>query len=115
MAGLVVTKFLRPALTLTWYLMCICNMLDPLTRVVYPLNMKQRIENEAPRERFKRLATLRTNVILQRLKVLGNCSNKQIYEYDEVDIEKIFSEIERKVREAKSKFHFTKKQDRFRL
>jgi len=39
----------------------------------------------------------------------------QLYEYEEKDIEKIFSEIEKKVREAKSKFHFTKKQDKFKL
>ncbi len=70
---------------------------------------------EHKRDRFKRLATIRTNAVLHRLKVLGNCSNKQLYEYDEKDLEKIFSEIEKKVRETKSKFHFSKKQDKFRL
>jgi hypothetical protein len=70
--------------------------------------------NENPRERFKRLATLRTNGVLQRLKVLGNCSNRQAYEYDESDITKIFSEIERTVRETKTKFHYPKKKE-FRL
>lgn len=70
---------------------------------------------ETSRDRFKRLATIRTNAILHRLKVLGNCANKQLYEYDERDIEKVFSEIEKKVRETKSKFHFTKKQDKFHL
>ena len=70
---------------------------------------------EQKRDRFKRLATIRTNAVLHRLKVLSNCSNRQLYEYDERDIEKIFSEIERKVREAKSKFHFTKRKDEFRL
>jgi len=69
---------------------------------------KQSTNNEHPRDRFKRLATLRTNIVLQRLKVLGNCSNRNIYEYDEKDIDKIFSEIERKVRETKAKFHYPK-------
>lgn len=72
---------------------------------------KQDQKNEHPRDRFKRLATLRTNAVLKRLKVLSNCANRQIYEYDEQDIDKIFSEVEWKVKEAKAKFHFPKKRD----
>lgn len=63
---------------------------------------------EQKRERFKRLGTQRTNIVLQRLKVLSNCSNRSAYEYTEEDINKIFFEIERKVKEVKSKFHFPK-------
>jgi hypothetical protein len=51
------------------------------------------------RERFKRLATQRTIIVLKRLKVLGNCANRSA------------SEIERKVRETKAKFHFPKNKD----
>jgi CHASE1-domain containing sensor protein len=69
----------------------------------------QKAENS--RERFRRLATLRTNGVLKRLKVLGNCSNRNAYDYDEEDIDKIFVEIERKVKEVKAKFHFPKKRD----
>lgn len=76
--------------------------------------MDKNDKNEHPRDRFKRLASARTNIVLKRLKVLGNCSNRQIYEYDEQDIDKIFSEIERKVKESKAKFYFPKKRD-FRL
>lgn len=68
-------------------------------------------KNETNRERFKRLATLRTNIVLKRLKVLGNCSNRSVYEYTEEDINKIFSEIERKVKETKAKFHFPKSKE----
>jgi hypothetical protein len=70
---------------------------------------------ESKRERFKRLATIRTNATIHRLKVLSNCSNRQLYDFDQRDIDKIFSEIEKKVREAKSKFHFTKERDSFKL
>ena len=63
------------------------------------------------RERFKRLATQRTNIVLKRLKVLGNCANRSAYSYTEEDINKIFSEIERRVRETKSKFHFPKNKE----
>ncbi len=70
--------------------------------------MKRAPKNETKRERFKRLASPRTNMVLRRLKVLGNCSNRQMYEYDEKDIGKIFGEIEKKLRETKSRFHYSK-------
>lgn len=73
------------------------------------------MNKETKNERFKRLASHRTNEVLYRLKVLSNCSNRQLYEYDEKDIDKIFSEIEKKVKEAKSKFHFTKSGTKFHL
>jgi hypothetical protein len=69
---------------------------------------------ETAEERFRRLATLRTNEILRRLKILGNCSNRQAYAYTEKDIEKIFSAIEKKVKEVRAKFH-PRGEDRFRL
>ena len=65
-------------------------------------------EISSKRERFKRLAEYRTNEVLKRLKVLGNCSNRSAYDYSEEEINKIFSEIERTVRETKSKFYFAK-------
>jgi hypothetical protein len=63
---------------------------------------------EAARERFKRLASLRTNAVLRRLKVLGNCANRHNYQYTEDEVNKIFSEIERKLKEVKAKFQFAK-------
>jgi hypothetical protein len=73
------------------------------------------MKNEVNRDRFRRLATQRTNSVLQKLKVLGNCANRNAYEYSEDDINKIFSEIERKTREIKAKFHFPKETNQFRL
>ncbi len=60
------------------------------------------------KERFKRLAVYRTNEVLKRLRVLGNCANRSAYEYSEEEINKIFSEIDRKTKETKAKFHFNK-------
>lgn len=71
-------------------------------------------KNETARDRFKRLATLRTNEVLRKLKILGNCANRQAYEYLEKDIEAIFSVIERKVKEVKTKFNFPK-EEKFKL
>jgi len=69
------------------------------------------VDQNKKRERFKRLAVYRTNQVLKRLKVLGNCANRSAYEYTEEEINKIFSEIERRVKEIKSKFHFPKKEE----
>ncbi len=66
------------------------------------------MKKEEKRERFKRLAAQRTNTVLLKIKVLANCSNRSAYEYTEEEVNKIFSEIERRVKEAKSKFHFSK-------
>ncbi len=59
---------------------------------------------ETKSEKFKRLAAKRTTEAMYRIKVLSNCSNRGIYEYDQKEVDKIFSEIERSVREAKSMF-----------
>jgi hypothetical protein len=76
---------------------------------------KEFVQNENPRDRFKRLAALRTNIVLKRLKVLGNCANRHLYDYNEDDINKIFSEIERRVKETKSKFNYPKHKGEFKL
>ena len=72
--------------------------------------MSKEVQNKK-QERFKRLATYRTNEVLKRVKVLGNCSNRSAYSYTEEEINKIFSEIERYVRETKTKFHFRKNKE----
>jgi len=74
--------------------------------------MQEAPQNETKRERFKRLASLRTNEVLRRLKVLGNCSNKHVYEYDAEDVNRIFGEIDRKLREVKSKFNSLKEKEK---
>jgi len=66
------------------------------------------IEQGDKKENFKRLAEYRTNEVLKKLKVLSNCANRGAYDYTEEDINKIFFEIERKVKETKIKFYFPK-------
>lgn len=77
--------------------------------------MEKTDKNETNRDRFKRLAAMRTNTVLKRLKVLGNCANRSAYDYDEDDINKIFSEIERRIRETKAKFHYPNSKREFKL
>lgn len=64
---------------------------------------------------FKRLASSRTNEVLRRIKILSNCANRSHYDYSEDEVNKIFSEIERKVREAKAKFTFPNRDKEFKL
>ena len=42
---------------------------------------------------FRKLAATRTESILERIRILGNCSNTNNYLYKEEDIEKIFNAI----------------------
>jgi hypothetical protein len=70
--------------------------------------------NETPEARFKRLATHRTNQVLDRLRVLGHCANRQNYVYSEEQVNKIFAAIEKRLKEVKAKFHYSKGQ-RFKL
>ena len=70
--------------------------------------------NETPEERFKRIATVRTNAVLNRLRILGNLSNRQMYSYSEEDINKIFSAINKQIREVRVKFN-SRKEEKFKL
>ncbi len=72
------------------------------------------MEEETRRDRFKRIASKRTNEILEKIRILGNCSNKSSYEYTEEEVNKIFGEIERQLKLTKAKF-ISGKRERFKL
>ncbi len=61
-------------------------------------------EKETKRERFIRVAESRTNKILQQIRLIGNLSNKNVYEYSDQDIEKIFAALEEEITVQKEKF-----------
>lgn len=61
--------------------------------------------NETKRDRFKRVAEKRTNKVLKMLKLLGNCSNKNNYDYTKGDVNKIINAIEEEVKALKYKFN----------
>ena len=66
---------------------------------------------ESRNERFKRIATRRTNSLLNQIRLLGNLSNKSTYEYSEEEVNKIFSAIESLLKIAKVKFQGHKKKE----
>ena len=71
-------------------------------------------DDETRKERFRRVATRRTNKILEQIRVLGNCSNKSSYSYTEEDIQKIFSAIEKEMRTTRARF-VNRKKNKFKL
>ena len=66
------------------------------------------------RERFLTVAETRTNTIIEKIRVLGNCSNKSLYEYNKDEIDKIFRAILEKFNETKARF-IVKKDREFKL
>ncbi len=76
--------------------------------------VKTRVEGETKRDKFVRLATARTQVVLNKMRILGNCANKNSYEYGESDIRKIFTAIEEELKRVKIKFQ-EGKQTEFKL
>ena len=72
------------------------------------------IRQETRHERFKRIAAKRTNEILEKIRILGNCSNKSSYDYTEEEVNKIFSEIEKQLKLTKAKF-LGGRRERFKL
>jgi len=69
---------------------------------------------ESPEARFKRIAELRTNAVLDKIRILGNLSNRQMYSYSQEDINKIFMAINKQIKEVRLKFD-ANKQEKFRL
>lgn len=65
------------------------------------------------RENFIRLANIRTNDLLRKIRILGNLSMKSRYEYSDNDVNKIFSEIDTALKQARSRFRGKNKDKKF--
>lgn len=66
-------------------------------------------------EKFKRLANTRVNKTLKQIELIGNLSNKSIYQYTDADVAKIFREIDGAIRISKSRFKTKNNKKRFEL
>lgn len=66
-------------------------------------------------QRFKRIANYRTNGVLEKLRLLGNLSNKANYDYSDEEVSKIFSAIDSQLKIVKIKFASSKKKREFEL
>lgn len=56
------------------------------------------------RERFEKVASNRVQKIIDFMTLLGNCANKNNYEYSEKDVELMFREINRTLKETRILF-----------
>lgn len=70
-----------------------------------------KIKYNSNRERFIGVAEARTQAILDKIRILGNCSNKNLYNYFPEEIDKIFKAIQDQLNQTKMKFAVKKKKD----
>jgi hypothetical protein len=72
---------------------------------------------ETKRDKFVRIAEYRVNQVLDGLRKIGNLSDKRNYEYNEKDIDKIFSVLSKEITKTKSRFDKQPKSvtEKFRL
>jgi len=59
---------------------------------------------KARRERFLRVASHRTQKVLDDIRRLAKCANPAAYQYDAADVEKVFAAIEREINNARARF-----------
>ncbi len=67
------------------------------------------MSKEEKRKKFTRLANNRVNIVLDKLRLIGNLSDKRYYEYSDNDVKKIFSSIQSELSSAKNRFQKNKK------
>lgn len=71
--------------------------------------------NESKKEKFVRLAENRTNKALEMIRLIGNLSNRSVYDYSAEDVEKIFNALEDEIKLAKKQFTEIGRTDKFKL
>ena len=61
-----------------------------------------KMADSTKRSRFTKVASTRVSKILNYLTLLQNCANRNNYEYDADDVEQMFAEINKAVKDAKN-------------
>ena len=56
------------------------------------------------RVRFEKVAGNRVQKILDTLQLLKNCSNRNNYDYDESDVDQMFSEMGKALKESRASY-----------
>lgn len=60
---------------------------------------------KSKRERFEDVASKRVQYIIDKLDLLGNCANRNNYEFDEEDVKKMFIVIKNQLKKTEQKFN----------
>lgn len=66
---------------------------------------------ESKHEKFIRIVESRTNKAGEMIRLIGNCANKNSYEYSDEEVKKIFIYLEKELRNARGKFSGTDAED----
>jgi len=66
--------------------------------------VKIKVKDENKTQKFVRIAENRTQRILDDLRLLGNCSNSTVYDYEETQTNKIFKAIDEEFKRVKALF-----------
>lgn len=62
------------------------------------------VGNEGPHERFRRLAETRVNRALNDIRLIGNLSNRNNYEFTGEEVNKIFRVLDAELKQARARF-----------
>jgi len=65
------------------------------------------------RERFVSLAEKRVNKAIKDIRLIGNLSNKNNYEYEDSETQAIFRALEQEIKALRSRFNQSSKKDDF--
>ena len=68
--------------------------------------------NETKADAFKRLATARVRTAIKAVQLVGNLSNRSIYDYDSKQVMKIIKALQSEVDRAKAKFSESDSEDK---
>ena len=65
------------------------------------------MKGETKEERFKRVVEKRVQNVLDSLKRLSQCSNRRMYDWDEVQLKKIWDAIDKELKMCKTSYEGT--------
>lgn len=69
------------------------------------------MSNDNKNDKFKRLAKTRGDLAVRYLRLLGNLSNTNNYEYTDDEVRKVFAVIEEELKHSKMRFSSRKKRE----
>lgn len=67
--------------------------------------------NESKHDKFVRIVEARTNKAGEMIRLIGNCANTSSYDYSEEEVKKIFTYLERELKNARNKFNGAESED----
>lgn len=80
------------------------------------LEMPKVTTEETPHDKFRRLAESRVNRALNDIRLIGNLSNRNNYDFTSEEVEKIFRALDSELKQVKARFlEGARRESEFRL